>query len=73
MEQAGILNCVSVPDGAPQQVSTKGLLSKKQVYIDPGLFVCYYAIMKCISPKKSLFLLWERFSLQLLGRGAVIF
>ncbi|KAJ9558195.1 hypothetical protein OSB04_012809 [Centaurea solstitialis] len=27
MEQAGILNCVSVPDGAPQQVST--LLSSK--------------------------------------------
>ncbi|XP_024984446.1 primase homolog protein-like isoform X2 [Cynara cardunculus var. scolymus] len=29
MEQAGILNCVSVPDGAPQQVSTS-LPSKKQ-------------------------------------------
>ncbi|KAI3739387.1 hypothetical protein L2E82_29791 [Cichorium intybus] len=27
MEEAGIMNCVSVPDGAPQQVSTK---SKKQ-------------------------------------------
>ncbi|XP_071721101.1 primase homolog protein-like [Rutidosis leptorrhynchoides] len=31
MEEAGILNCVSVPDGAPQQVSTIGFLpSKKQ-------------------------------------------
>ncbi|KAD3337753.1 hypothetical protein E3N88_33273 [Mikania micrantha] len=30
MEQAGILNCVSVPDGAPQQVSIKALPSKKQ-------------------------------------------
>ncbi|KAI3697532.1 hypothetical protein L6452_30625 [Arctium lappa] len=29
MEQAGILNCVSVPDGAPQQVSTS-LPAKKQ-------------------------------------------
>nr|XP_043612290.1 primase homolog protein [Erigeron canadensis] len=28
MEEAGILNCVSVPDGAPQHVSTKA--SKKQ-------------------------------------------
>ncbi|KAI7740406.1 hypothetical protein M8C21_022148 [Ambrosia artemisiifolia] len=30
MDQAGILNCVSVPDGAPQQVSLKALPSKKQ-------------------------------------------
>ncbi|KAK9058026.1 hypothetical protein SSX86_022866 [Deinandra increscens subsp. villosa] len=30
MDQAGILNCVSVPDGAPQQVSIKALPSKKQ-------------------------------------------
>nr|GEW08057.1 hypothetical protein [Tanacetum cinerariifolium] len=30
MEQAGIPNCVSVPDGAPHQVSTKVLTSKKQ-------------------------------------------
>nr|XP_043612280.1 primase homolog protein-like [Erigeron canadensis] len=30
MEEAGILNCVSVPDGAPQHVSTKASSSKKQ-------------------------------------------
>lgn len=30
MEQAGISNCVSVPDGAPHQVSTKVLTSKEQ-------------------------------------------
>ncbi|XP_076960557.1 primase homolog protein-like [Bidens hawaiensis] len=30
MNEAGILNCVSVPDGAPQQVSLKALPSKKQ-------------------------------------------
>ncbi|KAK1439360.1 hypothetical protein QVD17_05176 [Tagetes erecta] len=30
MEQAGIPNCVSVPDGAPQQVSIKASPSKKQ-------------------------------------------
>ncbi|XP_076926219.1 primase homolog protein-like isoform X2 [Bidens hawaiensis] len=30
MDEAGILNCVSVPDGAPQQVSLKALPSKKQ-------------------------------------------
>ncbi|PWA56123.1 secY protein transport family protein [Artemisia annua] len=33
MEQAGISNCVSVPDGAPHQVSTKVLTSKKQFVI----------------------------------------
>lgn len=44
MEQAGILNCVSVPDGAPQQVSAKALPSKKQVYMH-DLFVYAYAVI----------------------------
>lgn len=31
MEEAGFLNCVSVPDGAPQSVSSKDLPPLEQV------------------------------------------
>lgn len=34
MEQAGLINCVSVPDGAPQKVSTKELPPLEKVHID---------------------------------------
>ena len=32
MEQAGLVNSVSVPDGAPQKVSTEELPSPDKVY-----------------------------------------
>lgn len=37
MEQAGVTNCVSVPGGAPQRVSTKELPSLDKVYAGPKI------------------------------------
>lgn len=48
MEQAGLANCVSVPDGAPQKVSSKELPSPDKVYIDPEFFLPH-----CILNSKS--------------------
>lgn len=33
MEEAGSRNCVSVPDGAPPSVSTKGVPSQEEVRV----------------------------------------
>ena len=37
MEEAGFLNCVSVPDGAPPSVSTKDLPPEEKVFVIPKI------------------------------------
>lgn len=42
MEEAGFTNCVSVPDGAPAQVSSRDLPPEERVCIVVGSFAATF-------------------------------
>jgi len=58
MEEAGFLNCVSVPDGAPPSVSSKDLPPPEQVFFNSQdtilLCMCMFVIFKFLLSCHSL-------------------
>ena len=55
LEEAGLCNCVSVPNGAPTKVSTKGLPSVQKVCANTKAFWGHFKFLTFVMGKLCLF------------------